>query len=227
MGETRRSSRKPPGNHGRTVLILLLTFAAASGWLHAALEPYRGRILVEVLEELRQGGMDLIFSSALIRPDLRIKAEPTAIAPRMLLEQLLAPLDLRTQDGPGGSILILPGARPVNNLKGRVLSLAHRTPIEGATVRVAEMGSGAVTNEAGYFEIESIFEGSYEVTIEAFGFLPITIPGVRVGSRPGSPLNVELDNHPAFVTVVVTPSRHSLVRQEQTSAHSLTSEDTA
>ena len=84
MGET------PRGHHARTVFLLLLALAAASGWLHAASEPYRGRILVEVLEEMRQGGLDLIFSSAVIRPDLRIKIEPTATATRLLLEQLLA-----------------------------------------------------------------------------------------------------------------------------------------
>ena len=38
MAETRRSSRNLPGNHGRTVFLLLLALAAASGWLYAASE---------------------------------------------------------------------------------------------------------------------------------------------------------------------------------------------
>lgn len=53
----------------------------------------------------------------------------------------------------------------------------------------------------------------------------VTIPRAQVGPDPRTPLHVELDSHPAFVTVVVTPSLHSLVRQERTSAHSLTRED--
>src|SRR5438552_4052803 len=52
---------------------------------------YAGRPLVEVLGELRALGLNLIFSSNLVRPDMVVAAEPPVTTTRRLLDHLLAP----------------------------------------------------------------------------------------------------------------------------------------
>ena len=69
---------------------------------------YLDRRLVDVLGELQDGGLDLIFSSAVVDENLRVNVEPTPTEPRAMLEEMLEPLGLKAEDGPGGSILILP-----------------------------------------------------------------------------------------------------------------------
>jgi TonB-dependent receptor-like protein len=72
---------------------------------------YRGRPLTEVLAELRESGLHLILSSAVVSPELVVLEEPSAEEPRAILDQVLAPLCLEARPGPGDSILIV--RRPV------------------------------------------------------------------------------------------------------------------
>jgi hypothetical protein len=69
---------------------------------------YRGRPLLEVLNELRDEGLDLVFSSAVVSDKVVVTVEPTAGDPRAVLEQILAPLRLALAEGPGGSLLVVP-----------------------------------------------------------------------------------------------------------------------
>ncbi len=112
---------------------------------------YRGRLLVDVLQQFRDRGLDLIFSSAVVDEQLRVAAEPTASEPRAALEEILAPLGLVAEDGPGGSILILSRGAETGNLKGRVVSATRGTPIARATVRLPETGSATTTANDGSF----------------------------------------------------------------------------
>lgn len=220
--------RRPPLSW-RLASVLLCGIAVWSvvGSVIAESPPtYRGRPLVEVLGEFRALGLDLIFSSAVVGRDLRVTVEPSASEPRLVLDEILAPLGLRAEEGPGGSILILPSARETGSLRGRVLSAGDRIPIAGATVRVAQTDNSTTSDAAGAFVMREIPVGTYDVTVEALGFSAATIYRTPVASKDGRPLTVELNALPEFVTrVVVTPSRYSLVRQEQSSNHALTSED--
>ena len=85
--------------------------ATAAGLLAAALlaapPRFAGRPLAEALRELQAGGLQVIFSSDLVRPEMRVGTEPAGPSPREALDQLLAPHGLRAQPGPGGSLLVL------------------------------------------------------------------------------------------------------------------------
>jgi len=70
---------------------------------------YAGRPLAEALEDLRSQGLRLIYSSDLVRPDLIVADEPDADSPRLVLDRLLAPFGLRSQDGPGDTVLVVRG----------------------------------------------------------------------------------------------------------------------
>jgi hypothetical protein len=195
--------------------------------LHAADEvEYRGRRLVDVLREFQDQGLDVIFSSAVVAKGLRVSVEPAASEPRAMLEEILLPLGLRAKDGPAGSILIVPSPAAVGRLKGRVLSVAGGRPVVGAAVRLLETGDSVLSDSDGSFEIERVPLGTYEMTVEAIGFSTATLTRVRIASETDTELTIELKAQPMLVTeVVVTPNRHSVVRQEQASRHIVTGEE--
>src|SRR2546422_11417393 len=68
---------------------------------------YADRPLVEALEDLRTRGLNLIFSSDLVRPDMMVETEPPVAAPRQVLGRLLSAFGLEARDGPAGTILIV------------------------------------------------------------------------------------------------------------------------
>lgn len=78
----------------------------------AAAPPYVGRPLQEVLAELAESGLTLVYSSDLVRPEMRVLAEPAAESVQELLEELLGPHHLAPEIGPRGHILIVRGSPP-------------------------------------------------------------------------------------------------------------------
>ena len=70
---------------------------------------YAGRPLAEALFELRGRGLNLIFSSDLVRADLIVATEPQAGPARLILDRLLTPFGLEARDGPAGTILVVRG----------------------------------------------------------------------------------------------------------------------
>jgi len=66
-----------------------------------------GRLLSEALDDLRARGLNVVYSSDLVRPDMVVGTEPSALDPRLVLDRLLSPFGLEARDGPGGTILII------------------------------------------------------------------------------------------------------------------------
>src|SRR5262245_7929281 len=86
-------------------VLLLLAFTPAAAGL-------RGRPLVEVLGELRARGLPLIYSTAVVPPDLVLSFEPKAPDARSLLDEVLTPFGLMARADPTGAILIVRAAKP-------------------------------------------------------------------------------------------------------------------
>ena len=57
----------------------------------AATEHYLGRPLVDVIEELRQAGLRLIYNTQLVPSSLRVTSEPASADPVQMLEAMLQP----------------------------------------------------------------------------------------------------------------------------------------
>ena len=75
---------------------------------------YAGRPLVEALRDLRQRGLNLIYSSDLVRSEMRVEEEPRGSSLHSVLQQILGPHGLEAQIGPQGSVLIVQrGAEPI------------------------------------------------------------------------------------------------------------------
>ncbi len=100
--------RPAPGRRTSAALLVILLSAwpAARG----AVPVYAGHSLIEALDAVRDLGLNLIFSSELVRPDMVVRSEPPAAPPRCVLDALLAPFGLEARDGPGGTVLVLQAA---------------------------------------------------------------------------------------------------------------------
>ncbi len=207
---------------------VLIAAGAGSATLEARADAgYRGRLLAEVLEELKSAGLALFYSTAVVKPDLRVTVEPSASEPRAILDQILTPLGLEAKEGPAGSLLILASNRDAHSIGGRVRSAARGVPVADAIVSIPELDGPVVTGPDGSFQLEALPSGSWELHVEAEGFLPATVTGVRVPSDGSGHLTIWLREQPDFVTeLVVTPSQHSVVEQEVASRRSLGSEET-
>jgi hypothetical protein len=82
--------------HRARVLVLLLGVCMAAS-SHAA-PPYAGRSLDDSLRELATAGnLQLVYTSALVPPDLTVEREPVASSPLEAITELLAPARLRLE----------------------------------------------------------------------------------------------------------------------------------
>lgn len=99
-----------PASACASVLLLL-----AVAWSAAASEPsaYLGLSLGEALERLRSAGLDLVYSTDLVRPGMRVQREPVASDPRSALIEMLAPHGLSVTAGPAGTLLLVRAAQAV------------------------------------------------------------------------------------------------------------------
>lgn len=75
---------------------------------------YAGRSLEEALLDLRRQGLKIVFTSQVVRPEMTVESEPTGDDPRRILDELLAPHGLVSQDGPRGTVVVVPGATGVD-----------------------------------------------------------------------------------------------------------------
>ena len=72
---------------------------------------HRGQPLEIALEELRAQGLDLFYSSDVIKPWMRVGREPQATEARAVLAEILAPFDITVTEGPGGALLLVRAPR--------------------------------------------------------------------------------------------------------------------
>jgi Ca-activated chloride channel family protein len=68
---------------------------------------YAGRSLADVLRDLQSLGLKVVFSSELVRPEMRVATEPTSTTPRTILDEVLAPHKLRAVAGPKDTWLVV------------------------------------------------------------------------------------------------------------------------
>jgi hypothetical protein len=194
------------------MLLVPPTFAQSadrSGWT--------GLTLAEALERLRVEGLNVVYSSRLVRSDMQVSEEPAGTTPRQILDSLLAPHGLTTREGAGGMVAVVPILRPPPQpgmIRGRVRALDTGQPLAGAEVRVVETGVEVRTGGDGSFEMTGMPLGALTIEAAATGYLPALHELVTETERTGE-LTIELTPQPRFLReLVVTPSQYSLHSRE-------------
>jgi outer membrane cobalamin receptor len=71
------------------------------------LHPLSGLRLDEAISILQHEGLTVIYSTALVRPEMRVEREPLATTLRGKLEEILAPHGLRVIEGPHHELLVI------------------------------------------------------------------------------------------------------------------------
>ncbi len=202
----------------RILLVLLLLPIAAWAQDEPA-QPLAGRPVVEVIEEFRDSGLNLAYSTNLVSEELVILAEPSAAGPLDVLREVLRPhgLTIRTeagvhlvvrfdQDGlePGSVLLV-------------ITSKADSQPLDSVAVRVDPELPDAARLNPGLYEFAEVPPGRYQFSIEVDGFDPVRRV---IDVWPGEPVVVPVgldEEKPAIETISVSASRYEILRDIATS----------
>jgi outer membrane receptor protein involved in Fe transport len=219
---------------GRAALLILLAACLYTTTAYAAVNDGKsewvGLGLAEALERLRAQGLEVIYSTALVRPEMRVVSQPEATSGRGLLEELLAPHGLTAVDGPGGRLLVVRGGvappKTPGGVAGRLISKGSGEPVAGAVIRIVGLPGSARSDSDGRFELTGFDSGSYTLVVEADGYLRANIAEVEVDAPKVTRITVELNPKPVFPREVeVTPSRFAMLRAETESRQLLSRSD--
>ena len=230
-GRYRPSHRQPPAVWWKAIIVFGclalgagLAPAAEDSGTDSGQPSYAGRSLKEALLDLRSRGLRIIFTSNVVRPEMTVATEPSTSQPRRILDELLAQHRLEALDGPSETIVVVPrmvvpaGDRsPAGSsaIIGSVRSHRDATPIAGVGIRLLESEFVATSDADGSFLIRDLDAGSYTLEVRRRGFVVERLDGVMVESGRPTRLAVLLDPAPITEeTLVVTPSRLSLLREE-------------
>jgi hypothetical protein len=170
MAAATNGTRRVAGATSITMVVAALTLAPATVAAQRT-EQYRGRSLSDALMQLQAAGLRIVFSSAIVTPDLRVHAEPRATTARERLDELLAPHGLKAVDRSGGVIQVVraepraivtaePGSSDSSGtIEGRVVHALTRAALADVTVRVEGMTLEVRTNADGRFVLRHVDPG--------------------------------------------------------------------
>ena len=187
----------------------------------------------QALHELEAEGLELFYSSDLIRPWMRVGEPRTATDPRLALTAILEPHDLTTRPGPGDSLLIVRVATIVGeppqtgSLFGIVSERSRQRPIAGATVTLEGSGRSTMTDSNGRFLFTDLAASAYAVTVTHPVFATETLGEIDVSTRQTAMTTIELGIAPpaALEEIVIAASRYQLARSASSTHTLLSSED--
>lgn len=91
--------------------LLALLMSASAGAL--AFE-FKDATLEEAIEELEARGLSILYSSDLVKAEMRVLQAPTASLPRALLEEIVGPHGIEVIEGPAGNLVLTRAQRPQN-----------------------------------------------------------------------------------------------------------------
>src|SRR5262245_20158470 len=95
----------------RVFLALTLSVLLAGAVSADERERYAGRSLTDALQLLQHRGLRIVYSSAVVSPDMRVGSEPRSTDAERALVELLRPHGLAAKPGPGGVLQIVRAPR--------------------------------------------------------------------------------------------------------------------
>lgn len=93
----------------KALIVIVVSFGLAASCLASKPEPttYTGMSLEQALRDLQLKGLNVVYSSDLVRPDMKVTVEPPPGSPREVLKRLLSPHGLKAEDGPVNTLLVV------------------------------------------------------------------------------------------------------------------------
>src|SRR6185436_4039752 len=156
-------------------------FWSAPAFAQTASRPsYAGRQLAEVLRDLQSRGLKIVFSTELVRPDMKVTEEPRSAAPRKILDEVLKPHGLEVRSGAGGSLLVVrgPGKKKSTTqpsggpgtITGTVIDAASGIPLPNVIVAARDASISTVTDANGAFTLTGLRLEPHTLFVSLIGF---------------------------------------------------------
>ncbi len=166
------------------VVISVLIGHAAPAPVKASEQPssrLSGRQLAEALSILQGRGLKIVYSSELVRPDMRVVTEPKGGSTRQILDEILLPHGLAAKEGPGKVLSIIkrspsrqgPAPRTpsrVGSIRGEVLDGRTGMPLTDVLVQVQATGQRTFSDELGRFDLPSVPTGPQALIVSLVGY---------------------------------------------------------
>ncbi len=175
---------------------------------------FTGRPVVKVLRELRDTGLEFIYSSELLPPSIRVLAEPKASNRLMIAREILEAHGLSLSAVRPGLYAVVHARRPVVHgaVSGLVVDAHSDQPLANARLELLPIGAVQWSDELGRFSIGPVPEGIYTLRAEAAGFEASERPELSVSAAGAT---AELRLLPAtteLAEVIVATSRYAFDR---------------
>jgi hypothetical protein len=167
--------------------------------------------LKDVLDAIARSGIRLIYSSATVTPDLRVRSVPPGPTTPERLRSLLQPFALQADPLPGGGYVIVAMRQPATAslaISVSTESSGTEAPVPGATVSIPESGRRTRTDRNGRAEFTRLAAGTCALEVRAEGFRVATAVA-RVEPSGSTTVSVRLVREIASLDeVVVQTSRY-------------------
>lgn len=170
-----------------------------------------GQSLEIALVALSDAGLDIVYTSHLVRPEMKVEATPAGSTPRQRLDQVLAPHGLMVRQV-GDRLVVVEATTETGTLGGRIVDDETRLSIADALVIDEESGAHAVTAGDGTFRIPNLPPGQREINVRRPGFVA---PSRVVEIVAGLETNVTLSLVASPMTVVVIDVRSAAIDPER------------
>jgi hypothetical protein len=174
---------------------------------------FAGRPLADVLRDLQAQRLNIVFSSELVRPEMRVASEPKSDAPRKQLDEVLRPHGLEVRSGAGGALLVVRSRKPAaprhesaaatGGITGTVVDARTATPLPGVVIAVTGTTRETTTNEAGAFALEDLPVGPLPLFVSLVGY-GLARPIVDVAANATTAVTVPLADGTGTYTEAVT-----------------------
>ena len=210
----------------RLLRALLAVYVGLSAHAAIAAELTTRMALTEAIQAVQAEGYELIYSSKLVKPWMRVRSAPSTDDALLALGEALKPYALALAPGPDNRWLIIEGEPPQIvpewMLEGRVVDAFSNEPLT-ATVELG--GLTVATAPNGKFSLQRLTADRYELRFIAAGYEPTT-RDVSIDDL-GVELTVVMQPfvEPALEEVTLVASRYALFDEPISGEHFLTGEE--
>ena len=195
-------------------LVVGALFWSTPAYAQAGSRPaYAGRPLADVLRDLQGRDLKIVFSTELVRPDMKVATEPRSTTPRKILDEVLKPHQLEIRSGAGGSLLVVrsPGkkrsttqlAGGTGTITGTVIDAASGIALPNAIVAARDANVSTVTDANGAFTLTGLRLEPHTLFVSLVGF-GLARPTVDVPANGAATITIPLASGTGTYTEAVT-----------------------